>query len=126
MFGSEMALRYQDSEDEIDRLAKEERATPVLVLLVVMFALIAGIWEFLIGKNLKSYEQELGWLLGFAFAYWMLSPFYYEFRIRTKETEGKATAILERLEKLEEGFGMRLNAIEEKLDKVEDRVDELR
>lgn len=120
-----MALRYQEKEDEIDRLAKEERATPVLVLVVVMFALIAGIFAFLTGESLKSYEQDMGWLLAFAFVYWMVSPFYYEFRLRTKETNGKATTILEKLEKLEEEFGERLSAIEGKLDTVEDRVDEL-
>lgn len=120
-----MAIHYQDKDDEIDRLAKEERAMPVLILVIVMFALIAGIWAYLTGGSLKSYGRDMAGVLGLAFAYWLFSPFYYEFRLRTKEANGKATATLERLERLEARFGERLNVIEEKLDTIEHRSLEL-
>jgi len=119
-----MKLRYQDK-DEIDRLAKEERGTPILIFLVVFLALIDGVRAVLTGESLKSYGQGLALLLGFAFVYWVLSPLYYEFRIRTKETNGKTTAILELLEKIDERLDERLNSIEEKLNIVEEHHAEL-
>jgi hypothetical protein len=117
-----MALRFQKSDDgEIDRAAKEERATPLLIILLVLFAAIQGGFTWFRGESLTSYAKDLAWWIGFGTAYWMFSPFYYELRIRAKEIDGKVSAIEEavaalkgdRAELLE-----RLSAIEGKLDLI--------
>src|SRR5271157_6172712 len=103
-----VALRFQDRDDEIDRAAKEERATPVLILFFVLFAAIHGVVWWFSGGSLASYAKDLAWMLGFGLAYWMLAPFYYEFRIRTKEILGAVSAVMEDQKELQE----KLSAIE--------------
>ena len=96
-----MALRFQDERDEFDRAAKEERATPVLIFLFVLIAAIHGLFAWLRGESVASYVKDLAWLLAFGIAYWMLAPFYYEFRFRTKEIDGKVSAIEKKLEEID-------------------------
>lgn len=117
-----MVLRFQkEKDDEIDRAAKEERAMPVVIFLLLLFAAILGVFAWFQGKSLTSYAEDLVWLYGFGIAYWLLSPFYFEFRIRAKEIDGKVSAIEktvaalkgDRAELLE-----RLSAIEGKLDLI--------
>src|SRR5271157_3302646 len=113
-----VALRFQDRDDEIDRAAKEERATPVLILFFVLFAAIHGVVWWFSGGSLASYAKDLAWMLGFGLAYWMLAPFYYEFRIRSKEILGTVTKIEEAVSAVKEDqkeLLERLSAIEDKL-----------
>jgi hypothetical protein len=116
-----MALRFQGN-DEVDRQAKEERATGVLVFLVVLLAVISGAVDWLSGKSLASYEEELAFYIGLGFLFWFLTPFYYEFRIRTKEIGGKVSAIEEAVTSAKEDRAellARLAAIESKLDDIQ-------
>lgn len=113
-----VTLRFQDKHDEVDRAAKEERATGVLVFMVVVLAAISGAVHWFDGKSLASYEEELGFYIGLGFLFWFLAPFYYEFRIRTKEIYGTVienekaiSAVREDQKELLE----RLNAIEEEM-----------
>lgn len=117
-----MALRFQHgNDDEISRAAREERGTPVLVFLLVLYAVIQGAIAWVRGETLASYEKDLSWCLGFAITYWIFAPFYYELRIREKEIDGKVSAIEQtvtalnghRAELLE-----RLSTIEEKLNSI--------
>ena len=116
-----MALRFQGN-DEVDRQAKEERATGVLVFLVVLLAVICGAVDWFSGKSLASYEEELAFYIGLGFLFWFLTPFYYEFRIRTKEIDGKVSAIEEAVTSAKEDRAElleRLAAIEAKLDDIQ-------
>ena len=118
-----MALRFQDRDDDVDRAAKEERHTGGLVAVLVLVAVIHGATAWFSGKSLTSYEVDLAWLFGFGFVYWMVVPFYYEFRIRTKEIDGKVSAIEEAGNASKEGHAElleRLTAIEEKLTEIQD------
>ena len=87
-----MALRFQQK-DDIDSAAREQRATPITLMMFAVIAAIAGVNAWISGRSLLSYEQELGWLAGCFIVYWFLTPLYYEFRIRTKEIDGKVSAI---------------------------------
>jgi hypothetical protein len=92
--GIRMALRFQGSnEDEVDRQAKREGYTPVLIFIFVLLAAIDGVTSWFSNKSLASYEQGLGLMSILVLAYWFAAPFYYEFRIRTKEIDGKVSAI---------------------------------
>ncbi len=114
-----MALRFQrEKDDEIDRAVKEERATPVLIFVLVLFAAIAGVGAWISGVSLASFGKDLIWLVGFGFVYWLFSPFYFEFRIRAKEIDGKVSAIEEAMNASKEAHAElleRLTAIEKKL-----------
>jgi hypothetical protein len=115
-----MGLRFQGN-DEVDRHAKEERATGVLVFLVMLLAVISGAVDWFSGKSLVSYEEEIAFYIGCGLVFWFITPFYYEFRIRTKEIDGKVSAIEEGLTSAKEDRAElleRLSAIEEKLDSV--------
>ncbi len=117
-----MVLRFQ-KKDESDRAAKEERHTGGLVVVLVLVAVIHGAFAWFSDKSLASYEVDLVWLFGFGFVYWMAAPFYYEFRIRTKEIDGKVSAIEEAVNALREGHAElleRFTAIEEKLTEIQD------
>jgi hypothetical protein len=97
-----MALRF-DKNDEVDEEVKKNRRFGARIsvflygLIIVFFAVLIGISDWLSGKSLKSYGQEVGVLLAVFFAAalaeWILSPLYEEFRLRTKEIDGKVSAI---------------------------------
>jgi hypothetical protein len=113
-----VALRFQAERDEVDRAARESRATGVTVGLLLLLAVITGAVDWFSGESLASYEKELAFYIGLGFVTWLAAPFYHEFRIRTKEIDGKVSAIEETVnssrdahEKLLE----RLTAIEEAL-----------
>ena len=113
-----MALRFQNERDEVDRTAKESRATGVMVFLLLLLAVITGAVEWFSGGSLASYEKELAFYIGSAFVAWLAAPFYYEFRIRTKEIDGKVSAIEEAVNSSREAHGElleRLGAIEKEL-----------
>jgi hypothetical protein len=87
-----VALRFQEK-DDVDRVAKESRATGVTVFLLLVLAVITGAVDWFSGESLASYEKELAFYIGLAFVTWLAAPFYHEFRIRTKEIDGKVSAI---------------------------------
>jgi hypothetical protein len=122
-----MALRFQGN-DEVDRAAKEERHTGGLAVLLVLYALIDGAFSWFRGESLASYGKNLAWLVGFGFVYWVAAPFYYEFRIRTKEIDGKLSAIEATVIASKEGHSElleKLTAIEEKLEELSEKVENL-
>jgi len=113
-----VALRFQNERDEADRAAKESRATGVTVGLLLVVAVITGAGDWFSGQSLASYEKELAFYIGSAFVAWLAAPFYYEFRIRTKEIDGKVSAIEEAVNSSREAHGElleRLGAIEKEL-----------
>lgn len=87
-----MALRFQEN-DEVDRAAKEERHTGGLIFLLVLLAVTTGVTDWIRGQSLASYKEEIGFYVVCVFVSWLLTPFYYQFRIRAKEIDGKVTAI---------------------------------
>jgi hypothetical protein len=117
-----MALRFQKV-DDVDRAAKEERHTAVLVIVGVLYAATDGIFAWLRSESLPSYGKNLAGLIAFGFVYWLAAPFYYEFRIRTKEIDGKVSAIEQAVTASREGQAElleRLNLIEGKLAEIQD------
>jgi uncharacterized protein YfbU (UPF0304 family) len=110
-----VALRFQEK-DDVDRVAKESRATGVTVFCLLVVAAIAGATDWINGESLASYEKELVFYIGLAFVIWLAAPFYHEFRIRTKEIDGKVSAIdgaLSSSREAHEELLKRLTAIEE-------------
>src|SRR5271170_2743940 len=97
-----MGLRFQGN-DEVDRQAREERATWVWVFLIALLGAVSGAVDWFTGKSLASYKEELGFYIVFGFLSWLFSPFYYEFRIRSKEIDGKVSAIEKAVASAEEG-----------------------
>jgi len=120
-----VALRFQDGRDEVDRAAKESRATGVTVFLLLVIAVITGAIYWFGGESLASYEKELAFYIGLAFVIWLAAPYYHEFRIRTKEINGKVSAIEEALNasaKRQSKLMHRLTAIERALNvRTDDR-----
>ena len=117
-----MALRFQNEHDEVDRAAKESRATGVMVFLLLILAVITGAGDWFSGESLAYYEKELAFYIGLAFVTWLAVPFYHEFRIRTKEIDGKVSVIEEALNssrEAQEELLERLIAIEKKLDAMQ-------
>lgn len=120
-----MALRFQ-KKDEVDRAAKEARQTGVMVFLLVFLAVITGAGAWLSGESLASYERELGFYICCAFVTWLALPIYHEFRIRTKEIDGKASAVEDAVNASKEAHAElleRLIAIERKLDAMRSELD---
>jgi hypothetical protein len=117
-----VGLRFQDGHDEVDRAAKESRATGVMVFLLLLLAVITGAVDWFSGESLASYEKELAFYIGLGFVTWLAAPFYHEFRIRTKEIDGKVSAIEEAVNSSREAHEElleRLTAIEKKLDAMQ-------
>jgi len=127
-----MTLRFQ-KKDAVDEEVKEDRSEGVRVsfllygFIFVFFAVGSGLFDWFSGKSLKSYGEEVGWMLGFFFsisvADWILSPIYNEFRFRTKEIDGKVSAIEKTVNASTEDHAellKRLTAIEEKLTEIQD------
>jgi len=115
-----MALRFQGKDDEFDQAAREERGPLGLsILLFVLFAVIIGVSDWVTGRSLASYSEGLGELLALGFAWWFLSPFYYEFRIRSKENFGALQEVEERISAL-----VTVNAeVLKKLERLEQKSD---
>ena len=123
-----MALRFQEK-DAVDEEVKEQRSDGVRASIAVygfffvLLALIFGLFDWFSAKSLKSYGEEIAWFLGFlwfiSFADWLLSPIYNEFRFRTKEIDGKVSAIEKAVTASKEDqreLLEKLTAIEEKLE----------
>jgi hypothetical protein len=132
-----MSLRFQ-KEDEVDREIKERRradAAPALLVwsaILVCYMAGAGLYDWLNEKSLKSYGQEIGWPLTFVFlmvfARWFLSPIYNEFRARTKEIDGKVSAVEKAVTASKENHAElleKLTAIEERLEALSEKVENL-
>lgn len=116
-----MALRFQEK-DDVDRAAKESKATGVTVFCLLVVAAIAGATDWINGEILASYEKELVFYIGLAIVIWLAAPSYHEFRIRTKEIDGKVSAIEEALNSSSEAHEElleRFTAIEKKLDAMQ-------
>ncbi len=116
-----MALRFQEK-DDCDRAAKEERETGGLLIILVLIAAIDGAFTWFRGESLASYGKNLAWLVGIGFVSWLIVPFYYEFRFRTKETYGKVSAIEIAVNTSKESHAElleRLTAIEDKMDAMQ-------
>ena len=121
-----MVLRFQES-DEVDRAAKANRSAGLDVFVMV---LIVGIWSltaWLDGDSLANYKKSLPVLVVFLLVYWLVNwlvaPYYHEFRIRTKEIDGKVSAIEKAVNGSSKGYAElleRLTSIEEKLAEIQD------
>ena len=128
-----MSLRSQ-VKDEIDKEVEEKKRASLMIdglivgpIVVVCYSVVFGLFDWFTGKILKLYGQEIGGMLAVllvaAFAGWILSPLYDEFRFRTKEIDGKVSAIEEAVNESKEGHAElleRLTAIEEKLTEIQD------
>jgi hypothetical protein len=117
-----MALHFQEK-DDVDQAAKEERHTGGLLIVLALYAAIDAAFTWFKGESLASYGKNLAWLVGIGFVLWMVAPLYYEFRFRTKEIDGKVSAIEEAVNASLEGRAElleRLTAIEEKLAEIQD------
>ena len=128
-----MSLRSQ-VKDEIDKEVEEKKRASLMIdglivgpIVVVCYSVVFGLFDWFTGKILKLYGQEIGGMLAVllvaAFAGWILFPLYDEFRFRTKEIDGKVSAIEEAVNESKEGHAElleRLTAIEEKLTEIQD------
>ena len=115
-------MRFGGKDDDVDQAIKKERWTVSLIGAVVFFAVIDGISAFFSGESLASYGRNLAWLIGFGIVVRIVAPLYYEFRYRTKETDGKVSAIEDALIDAKDGHVElleRLAAIEDKLDAIQ-------
>jgi hypothetical protein len=120
-----MSLRFQ-KEDDVDREVKEERRTTpwLFIFYIVFFAVVFGLFDWLGGQSLKSFAEELGGLIVVCLFVWLISPIYEEFRKRTKEIDGKISAIEIGMNALKESdidLLKKLTAIENKLDEIQDK-----
>jgi len=120
--------------DEIDKEVEEKKRASLMIdglivgpIVVVCYSVVFGLFDWFTGKILKLYGQEIGGMLAVllvaAFAGWILFPLYDEFRFRTKEIDGKVSAIEEAVNESKEGHAElleRLTAIEEKLTEIQD------
>lgn len=114
-----MALRFQDKDDEVDRAAKLGWRVPVVVFVVM--AAIVGVFAWVSGKSLHSYEQNIAVGIACFWAWWILLPVYWEFRARTKEIDGKVSTIEERVAASAISYAdvsRKLSEIDEKLDAI--------
>jgi hypothetical protein len=132
-----MSLSFQ-KEDEVDREIKEKRradASPAILgwtAILACYLVGVGLYDWLTDKPLKSYGQEIDWPLTFVFfivfAMWFLSPIYNEFRARTKEIDGKVSAIEKVVNASMEGHAElleRLTAIDERLGELSEKVESM-
>jgi hypothetical protein len=118
-----VALRFQEK-DDVDRAAKEERHAGALLIVLVLYAGIDGAFTWFRGESLASYGKNLAFFIVFGFVFWLIEPFYYDFRFRTKETYGKVSAIEKVVTTSKEGHAElleRLTAIEDKLESMAGR-----
>jgi hypothetical protein len=119
-----MSLRFQ-REDDVDCEVKEgRRRTPWIILFfIVLFAAVSGLGDWLSGQSLKSFGEEIVGAIGFGFVWWLVDPIYEEFRVRTKEIDGKVSAIESSMVESKERdteLLRRLKAIETRLDEIRD------
>ena len=88
-----MALPFEN-EDDVDRQLKKERMSFVgEIVAFLSFAGLFGLMDWLFREPLKRYEETLAFLIAAALAHRYVSPLYYEFRYRTKEINGRLSAI---------------------------------
>lgn len=119
-----MSLRFQ-KEDDVDAEIKKIRGGGALKVgaLIVAMAVLSGIEDLIKGASLEHYEKELGFLFGAGSLIWIVNFIYWEFRTRTKEIDGKVSAIEQAVIASKEGHAElleRLTAIEEKLSQIQD------
>jgi hypothetical protein len=126
-----VALRFQEK-DEIDSDVEKKKRESLRFggcisgVMFIFYAVGMGLFDFFADKTLTMYKQEIGGFLAFllavAFAELILSPLYEEFRFRTKEIDGKVSAIEEAVNASKGGHAElleRLTAIEEKLAEIQ-------
>jgi len=121
-----MSLRFQ-REDEVDREVRKNRRLLWIVVPVAFFGAIFGLTDWLFGESSRQIREEFGGLLALAFLYWLLSPIYREFCSRTKEIDGKVSAIEEAVIASKEDqteLMEKLAAIEDKLVELAERVED--
>jgi hypothetical protein len=118
-----VALRFQKaSDDAVVRAAKEERHLPPLIFLLLLLGAIDGAISWLSGESLASYLKRFAVFCAIALLFELVSPIYYEFRIRAKEIDGKVSEIEKAVIASKENHAElleRLAMIEEKLDSME-------
>jgi hypothetical protein len=84
-----MALRFKKVDDS-DIAAKRERH-PWLLLIGLAFLAVVYIVDDSVNGN--SVGKDLAWIAVFGVLWWYVAPLYYEFHFRTKEIDGKVSAI---------------------------------
>lgn len=119
-----MSLRFQD-EDEVDRRVSETKRTTFWLIAAIL--LLAAVWYGLDawsrGASLGKFVIELGGLIAVCWVGWVSYPIYLEFRIRTKEIDGKISAAEAAMNETNERYLEllhRLAAIETRLDDIQD------
>lgn len=129
-----MALRFQ-KKDDVDREVSERRRDPLWGIVIggALYLSIRALLGWIgwgKGESLKSYGEDVVWLIAIGFLFWLVSPLYYEFRIRTKEIDGKVSAIEAAVNTHREGQRsetepFNANKVMEKLAAIEERLNEL-
>ena len=125
-----MALRFQ-KKDDVDREVSERRRDPLWGIVIggALYLSIRALLGWIgwgKGESLKSYGEDVVWLIAIGFLFWLVSPLYYEFRIRTKEIDGKVSAIEAAVNTHREGQRsetepFNANKVMEKLAAIEER-----
>jgi hypothetical protein len=118
-----MPLRFQE-DDEVDRRVTETRKAALWLIggILVLAAAWYGLDDWMHGGSIKKYALELGGMIAVCWLGWVLYPIYQEFRIRTKEIDGKVSAAELALEQSNERYTLlldRLAAIEKRLDEIQ-------
>ena len=91
----------------------------ILVLATVWY----GLDDWSHGGSLQKFAIELGGLIVVCWIGWVAYPIYLEFRLRTKEIDGKISATEAAMNETNERYLEllhRLNAIESRLDEIQD------
>jgi hypothetical protein len=126
-----MMLRYQNKDEVDQEVEAQTRSSAAFWLIMgVLFAVLAGVWvlvKWLLGHPLSSHEVAIvviGSLsvpiISLAGEY-MIAPVYKEFRIRTKEIDGKLSAVESVINESKE----RNSELLERLAAIENRLDEI-
>lgn len=113
-----MTLRFQQT-DEVDRQVNEKRKTARWMVPGSLAFMVAVYW--LRGESPRSFWESLAGAIAFGWLWLIVEPVYQEFRIRTKEIDGKVSAIEEVVNASKEGHAElleRLTAIENKIEGV--------
>lgn len=119
-----MLLRFQE-DDEADRetAKKRTRALYFIAFFLILYLAVCGLGDWLAGQSLKSFAEAFGGLIVICCLGGLIYPVYHEFRIRTKEIDGKISAIESAIYESKERnteLLKRLTAIENRLDEIRD------
>ncbi len=128
-----MSLRFQEK-DEVDREVEDNKRSGVAfwLIIVIPFAAlvcIGALVEWLLGHRSSSHEAVIGLVVLVAslapciVGEYLIAPVYKEFRTRTKEIDGKVSAIESSMNesiRLQKELLEKLTAIGNRLDEVQD------